>query len=294
MEVAKYYNDFLKELLRFKRENSPSYTNFYLMGNRLKSLIEQTRISYEIIDNCLVVTEDQGEYNHFYYCVNADVAIPVLKSDKINVAYLVYNQSVAEKDIETQRNKLLYAGFEYRIKSLTYETKIGECADVIHNNLAVQSQKAKKNCMELRYMRQEDYQEVDDLFRKCFDMLRVPYICKEFNEIVRDKRGVIAYKKTQMENGKVRMKIIGIMLVDFNGKTIHTQKICVHPECRGMGVGRYMMLAVLAEAVELGYKRWLVEIDEDNYSSKKMHFGALDYIPKESGVVAEMYVKHVD
>lgn len=292
MEAVKNYSEFLKFLLRFKKENDPTHTNFFLLGDKLKRLIEQNRIFYEIKDNCLVIVENQGEYNHFYYCLNANGLIPEVFTDKTNVSYLVYNQRMEKVEIEAQRDKLLKAGFEYRIQSFTYGKTISDCADIIYKNLAVQIEKAKHNGVELGYMKEEDYKEIDALWRKCFDALRVPDISQDLQEIVNEKRIIVARKKTLSGSElQTDMSIVGITAMDFQGKTVHTQKTCVHLDCRGMGIGKLLVLASLSEAMERGCKRWLVEIDEGNTAAEKMHFGAFVNGPSKTGIIAEMFVK---
>ena len=173
------------------------------------------------------------------------------------------------------------------VKNIQYAMKIGERADTIRANLAPLAKKAECNGITLRYMEADDYEELSALWHKCFDSFRIADISSELESLVAEKRILLACGKENSGRG-----IIGSQFMDFQaGRTVHTHKTCVHTNCRGMGVGKLLVLASLSDALKRGCTRWLVEVDEGNTPSLQMHFGAMGERPERTGVVAETFVR---
>lgn len=291
MERVKDYNEFFRQLSKFKKENATTYTNFFLFGSKLKNIISQGKLYAEQTNGAFVICEDEGGYFQFYYCVNAMAKIPLAFTDKTCASWLIYNEKTSAEEVQAQKDKLLQAGFRYVVRNIQYTMDIGKKADSIKAKLALQSKKAADRGITLRFMEKEDYKDLDALWRQCFDAFRIPDISKDLSELTADKRILLACK--DMSSGEVasKRKIVGSRFMDFQGKTVHTHKTCVDSECRGAGVGKLLVLAGLDEALKRGCTRWLVEVDEGNTASEQMHIGALGEQPERSGVIAEMFVK---
>ncbi len=80
-------------------------------------------------------------------------------------------------------------------------------------------------------------------------------------------------------------------IMDFQGKIVHTHKTCVHPDFRGFGAGKLLVLAAMGEALKRGCNRWQVEMDEGNTASEEMHAAALGERLERSGVMSEMWTR---
>ncbi len=289
MEQVKDYNIFFRQLQKFKKENGPVYTNFYLLGGKLKNIISLGKLYYEVSDSALIMCEDEGEYYQFYYCVREKADIPPVAANKTCTCWLIWGDKTSEEDVLAQRNKIIGVGFEPVVKSIQYTMKIGERADTIRANLASLAKKAERNGITLRYMEADDYEELSALWHQCFDSFRIADIGGEMESLVAEKRILLACRKE-----KSGREIIGSQFMDFQaGRTVHTHKTCVNAKCRGMGVGKLLVLASLNDALKRGCTRWLVEVDEGNTPSLQMHFGAMGERPERTGVLSETFARRL-
>lgn len=51
----------------------------------------------------------------------------------------------------------------------------------------------------------------------------------------------------------------------------HLMNICVHPDMRGCGAGRYLLRRAIAEAVRAGMSRMLLEVRESNETAARLY-----------------------
>lgn len=285
MEKVRDYKDFLRQLSKFKRENSPTYTNFYLFGSKLEKLIDQGRLQAKQSEGAVCIIEDQGRYFQFYYCVHAEGEIPLLTTEKTCASWLIWNDRTKTEEVQASREKLRKAGFKPVARNIQYAMDIGMRADAIRRKLSAAKKKATGQGIELRFMEPEDYQELDALWHQCFEEYRIPDLGKELTELAAEKRILLACKADE------KKQVVGSRFMDFQGKTVHTHKTCVSAGYRGLGLGKLLVLAGLEEALKRGCTRWLVEVDEGNTASEQMHFGAMGERLERTGTIAELYVR---
>lgn len=292
MEQIKDYDKFFRQLSKFKKDNPPIFTNFYQFGSKLKNGIAQGKLFLERHENGFYIFEGEGEYFQFYYCIKAKTDLFMERIDRDCASWLIYNERTDKEDIRKQREKLLQAGFEYVVKNYQYVVDISQQNDAVCNRFSYLRRQAEEKGIELRFMEPDDYEDVYALWRLSFDSYRIPDIRRELEKISNDRRVILAYQKALDENGNINgIKIIGTTFMDFQGKTMHTHKTCVHPKCRGLGLGKLLKLASISEALKRGCTRYLVEIDEGNTASERMNFGSTGERQKKTGVITEVFVR---
>lgn len=281
--------ELLRALGRFRKEHRPALGNFYKMMDEVEDLARRGKLFFEDSGDSFLIFHDEGRYCQFYYTfprnlVSAGVGLET-NSPKPLACYSIAGGAGAEQELEEQGAVLARSGFSFVVRNLQFTMKLDEAAEEkIDSKLAQFQSRPGHDRYMLDFLRQEDRSELRSLWESCFDFCRIPDLSHSLGDIVANRQIMVLRDK---EKGQM----VATQFMEIRGKNVHTQKTCVDEEYRGHGLGAFLVAASLKEAMRRGCSRWVVEVDEDNTASLRMHSFLS---PKPNGTVAELWTRGVD
>lgn len=270
-------------LSKWKKERGRNfYTNFFVFGENLRHIIEQENLYYEVSDDCVLIFLDEGNYFQFYYYLAKDADLPHIPVHKTVSAWLVRNEGIIE-DVKKQKEKLEAAGFLWKETSAQYSMSLEEEKDAIQKQYEIFGGRIAQEGLQIGYLSMEDDStEIQRLWEASFEVYRRPDLSERLEEIIQNKN-VMIVRDVMTRN----RKIVATQMMEIQNKTIHTSKTCVHEAYRGKGIGKMLLISSLMDAMQRGCRRWIVEIDENNISSIRMH----SIVPMvRTGILSEQFV----
>ena len=280
LEHVTSYEDFSRELTRFRRENRPCYTNCYLYGAKLRELIERGQMYVKTDDGCLSLFQDEGSYYEYYYYVRQDAAIPRLSLDKLATLWLVKNVSRPSPDIDRQREKLLNAGFQYVVDNIQISASLKEAAPFIQEQCAALEERMRGQPFQLEFFQTRDYPELLEIWQSAFRFYRLPNLTESDLKRIAEQEEILLIRDTT--NGKIAA---AYHMMDA-GHACDGRRIVVDSAYRGRELGKLVLYSMLRFYIQRGYQNWISYIDEDNTASWNLH----GKIAQKTGLVAEQYI----
>jgi [ribosomal protein S18]-alanine N-acetyltransferase len=111
-----------------------------------------------------------------------------------------------------------------------------------------------------RHMELDDLEQVREIDRLSFS---IPWPATSYRfELLENPGSILWVAENQSEGG--RRKIVGMIVVWMILDEAHIATIAVHPDFRGLGIGRELLAVVLREAIENGAVESMLEVRANN------------------------------
>ena len=274
--------DLNARLKAYRKEYRGALTNCYLFGNKLKELIDGGRLSVQDNGNSILLFEDLSTHYHLYYFFPKGECFPAVVADKPVMIRLLF-QSAAENhpEIQLQRDKILAAGFRFEVRSRQIRCKPQTEKETILALYNSSDARVDHERFVVTFATNRDEMEaVIGFWKQFFPYYRVPVYSSSKIDDILDKRS--QYLVKERSSGIIAAGT----LAEQNGNVWEENRLFANPQFRRQGLGAYVFLTLLKDAMEKGCESFMAWIDEGNTYSWKLH----EKVCAQTGLVSDQYM----